>query len=220
MSSDISSNPHHTRPSQIPTLQQNCKPKIFKNRNTKFEKSINFSQIKPLEQGKTDSEKRIEFLGKLASKNFTYLKEFNPYHCPPDIKRAEIHSQANRVGKLQPHGLAGPDLDKICQCCGLTANITPLPLCTPDVELSFLGSTVVLYFEFLKKVGLLMILAVIFGLINSIRNSARAKCGTYDSFTLKCTSSDWTDSVSVANYGADWDDTGKILTLVLSILFC
>ena len=126
------------------------------------------------------------------------------------------------MGERQVSGLAGVALDpeKICQCCGLTANIMPLPLCTPDVKLSFLGSTVVLYFEFLKMVGLMMILAVIFGLVNAVRYSVRGHCGTLDSFTLKCTSSDWTDSVSVANWGADWDETGKVLTLIFSILFC
>lgn len=161
-------------------------------------------------------------IASIVKKRFNFLQYWDPYTTPPDLEKAIQHGKANRVGKLRSDKTNKlTHLSKeasICPCCGLTDDIDPLHLCTDVINFSFMGSTVVLYFVFIKVIAFFMLVATGFGIAASAINYYGGKCGTSDTFSLNCSQSDIIDRQSPANYGKDWHENERILRLVMAIV--
>jgi len=104
---------------------------------------------------------------------------FDPYKVPADIELAENHGKARKIGKF----IENPQ--KVCSCCGLPIEKEPFSLFCSLQELAFLGSAYPFYFDFMKKILLIIFIILMvsgtmkLGLINTNCNEA---CVTFFGF--------------------------------------
>eukprot|EP01017_Pseudomicrothorax_dubius_P004836 TRINITY_DN1107_c0_g1_i6.p1 TRINITY_DN1107_c0_g1~~TRINITY_DN1107_c0_g1_i6.p1 ORF type:complete len:959 (-),score=215.56 TRINITY_DN1107_c0_g1_i6:85-2961(-) len=87
------------------------------------------------------------------------------------MEKAMTHSLAQKVGKMRL------DSKDRCGCCGLYADIDPLAMCINTKHLVFLGPTIPMYFDWVKRCCfLLLILLLGSGLHNLMINYNSTRC--------------------------------------------
>ncbi len=101
---------------------------------------------------------------------------YDPFRIPPNIEICKKHRQANLItANLMESQLE--KWDDYCPCCGLPVNTEKIGLCANKMELSHVGVSFPLYFQFIKySVFWILIFFCITGAYDIATNSIGAYC--------------------------------------------
>jgi hypothetical protein len=125
-------------------------------------------------------------------------------------------------------------IERLCPCCGVDPEVTPLSLCCDNMELAELGAGYVMYFKITILFGIIWLVFAFINIwkvianfkgtqcytdsyINDVRNAVEAARISYDKvqFENSLCRKDWITAPSRANYGINKEDTNEATWLIV-----